>query len=88
MQQAVAVPVGVLAGLAVLMFIFMFWWFPRHWQKGVRMDMAEVDARKREREQFAMDHGQLEAQNGAGMVNVDGKVPVMPKAYIAPVTPY
>lgn len=85
MQQAVAVPVGVLAGLAVLMFIFMFWWFPRHWQKGVRMDMEEVDQARRERE-LTMSQTTSELEGQGGNVNVEAKV--MPKAYIAPVTPY
>lgn len=80
MQQAVAIPVGVLAALAVAMFVFMFWWFPRHWQKGVRMDMAEYDQARRERE-AAMEEGAA-----GGNVNVEPKI--MPKAYIAPVTPY
>lgn len=83
MQAAVAIPVGILAGISVLMFIFMFWWFPRHYQKGIKMDMAEHAAVRRE----------MEANAEAGLAapppayTAEGK-PMPPRGYLAPVTPY
>jgi hypothetical protein len=37
-----AIPVGVLGGLVVAGFIFMWWWFPRAWQKGTNSDHNEI----------------------------------------------
>jgi len=45
-----AVPVGVLSAICVAMFVFIWWWFPRHYQKGVRADMAMYDEQRRQRE--------------------------------------
>ncbi|KAJ9658775.1 hypothetical protein H2198_003521 [Neophaeococcomyces mojaviensis] len=50
MAVAWAIPVGVLAGLCVAMFIFIWWWFPRHYKKGIAMDMAMYDEQRQERE--------------------------------------
>jgi len=47
-QTAVVLPVAVLASLAVAIFVFVFWWFPRKYKKGVAMDMAEVDEARRQ----------------------------------------
>ncbi|KAK5129793.1 hypothetical protein LTR08_002813 [Meristemomyces frigidus] len=81
---AYAVPVGALGGIAVAMFIFICWWFPRHYKKGVKMDQAEVDASRRERGLAALNElGQ--AQPGTEAVP---HVKPMPKIYLAPVTPY
>jgi len=45
-----AIPVGVLAALCSACFIFIWWWFPRHYQKGVQADMDRVDEERRQRE--------------------------------------
>ena len=37
-----AVPVGVLAAICGVALIFVIWWFPRTWQKGVNADMTKV----------------------------------------------
>lgn len=37
-----AIPVGVLGGLIACMLVFMWWWFPRAWQKGVNSDVREA----------------------------------------------
>ncbi|OQO11035.1 hypothetical protein B0A48_05290 [Cryoendolithus antarcticus] len=39
-----AVPVGVLAGIVVVGFVFTWFWFPHAWQRGVNSDTREVDA--------------------------------------------
>jgi len=54
-----ALPVGVLAGICVLMFAFFWWWFPRHWAKGVQADIDEVDEARRQRE-LAAQGGDVE----------------------------
>lgn len=38
-----AIPVGVLGGIVVISFIFVWMWFPRAWQKGVNHDTREVN---------------------------------------------
>jgi len=52
-KTAVALPVGILAGLCVAMFIFIWWWFPRHYRKGITSDMREVDEARANREREA-----------------------------------
>ncbi|TKA24218.1 hypothetical protein B0A50_05982 [Salinomyces thailandicus] len=39
-----AIPLGVLAVVVVLGFLFVWWWFPRLLLKGQRSDMDAVDA--------------------------------------------
>lgn len=43
MAKAWAIPVGVLGAICVAMFVFIWWWFPRHYRKGVTADMDRVD---------------------------------------------
>lgn len=51
------------------------------------MDMAEIDQARRERE-IGMSEQQAAEGQAQGVVNVEGKTTVVPRAYIAPVTPY
>ncbi|KIW10127.1 hypothetical protein PV08_11087 [Exophiala spinifera] len=37
------VPAGILGGLAGVMLLFIWWWFPRTWNKGVRQDNDRLD---------------------------------------------
>jgi hypothetical protein len=84
----VVVPVGVLAGLSVAMFIFIWIWFPRHWRKGVAMDQAIMDEERRQREiGLANLNAQPRGHDGLATPNSSIKPP-MPRAYIAAVTPY
>ncbi|KAF2165663.1 hypothetical protein M409DRAFT_23953 [Zasmidium cellare ATCC 36951] len=34
-----AVPVGVFAALAIVCFVFVWWWFPRAWNRGNKKDV-------------------------------------------------
>jgi len=56
-NNAVIVPVAVLASICVAMFVFVWWWFPRHYRKGVNQDMAIIDAERAGRD---ATHGELE----------------------------
>ena len=38
-----AVPVGVLGAIVVVGFLFVWWWFPRAWNRGVTKDQEEVN---------------------------------------------
>ena len=79
-----ATPVGVLAGLAVAMFVFIWWWFPRHYRKGIQDDMDRVDEAKRQRELAV-----AEAEARGEHIDLEAQQPKQaPKAYIAPVTAY
>ena len=60
-----ALPVGILAGLCVLMFVFIWWWFPRAYKKGVRADMDRVDDDRRTREAYDAAQRDLEMQADA-----------------------
>lgn len=85
----VALPVGILAGLAAAMLIFVCWWFPRHYKKGVALDMARVDEERAQREAAERgEGGQLEMGNTQDASSADTRPKVVPRAYIAPVTPY
>lgn len=42
-NNAIVVPVAVLASICVVMFVFIWWWFPRHYRKGVQQDLDIMD---------------------------------------------
>lgn len=54
---AAAIPAGVLGGICVICFIFIWWWFPRHYKKGMKMDQMEVDEDRRQLAEYSMNHG-------------------------------
>lgn len=56
-NAAAAVPAGVLGGICVICFIFIWWWFPRHYKKGMKLDMVEVDEDRRQLEDYTARHG-------------------------------
>ncbi|EXJ72854.1 uncharacterized protein A1O5_04002 [Cladophialophora psammophila CBS 110553] len=67
-NNAVVVPVAVLAALSVAMFVFICWWFPRHYKKGVEQDMNIMDNERAERNEIHVDMGhqaQLIGEDGA-----------------------
>ena len=70
-----AVPVGVLSAICITAFAFVWWYIPRAYKKGVKADMARVDASKAAAAQRALElrergeEGDLEAGEG-------GKEPV------------
>ena len=69
MAPSWAVPVGVLSGICVAMFVFIWWWFPRHWRKGVQADMDRVDEDRRQRAAYLaqqeQNRGDVETGTGA-----------------------
>jgi len=79
-----AVPVGVLAAIAVACLVFVWWWFPRYYQKGVQADMDRVDEDRRQRE-LAAQHldGDLElgGEGGAGAPKKPTTFKYNPPAY-------
>lgn len=82
-NAAVAVPCGVLGGLVVVMFAFIWWWFPRTYRKGIAMDMAEVDEARRQRA--------LPSETVHGVPEVTGSADTKPQpklTYIPPVAGY
>lgn len=85
---------GLTGGLALAMFIFICWWFPRHWKKGNAMDIAEYEEEKRAREAyFAMIAEQRAAAERDGKT-VDasqleaGVAKPPPRVYVPPVAGY
>ncbi|KAK0101593.1 hypothetical protein ONS95_006756 [Cadophora gregata] len=88
----VIVPVAVLASIGVCMFIFMCWFFPRAWAKGVASDRAEFDEAKRRRE--LAEETAVGSETDVELGDVGGNrtagraVPQMPARYVPPVTPY
>jgi hypothetical protein len=45
-NNAIVVPCAILGSIAVGMFAFICWWFPRAWAKGQTADMREHAARR------------------------------------------
>lgn len=43
------IPVAVLSSICVVALAFVWWYIPRAWNKGVRADMARIDANRAER---------------------------------------
>lgn len=66
-SKAAAIPVGTLVGLAVVMFIFIWWWFPRHYQKGIHKDMINADLERREMDE-AVEQLRQQRQQETGEV--------------------
>ena len=86
MKSSVALPVGILAALAVAMFIFICWWFPRHYKKGVKADMDEVDEDRRLRQAY---EAQMELQARAGAPPPVYEAKPQPRlTYVPPVAGY
>lgn len=86
-----ATPVGVLAGICVAMFIFIWWWFPRAYKRGVKLDMERVDEENRQRALYRAQQEDLEAgtENPAaeGVVTADGETaPAPPPPAYKPTT--
>ena len=70
-NNAVVVPCAVLGSIAVCMFAFIFWWFPRAWARGNAEDMREYDERRQQRER-EMD---LESVSGETAIGKDIRTP-------------
>ncbi|KAK4936523.1 hypothetical protein LTR10_022630 [Elasticomyces elasticus] len=52
-----AMPAGVLGGLCAAMILFIWWWFPRTWKRGVAQENAELDGvGSAERREQAVSH--------------------------------
>lgn len=49
-----------------MMFIFIWWWFPRHYRKGVQMDMDRVVAERQARERALERSGEVNRDVEAG----------------------
>jgi len=90
MKSSAALPIGVCGGLAVAMFIGICWWFPRHYKKGLKMDMDEIDETRRQRDAHAM---RVDAEERGRVEELDAPPPVyeakQPRlTYIPPVAGY
>ena len=59
--SSVVVPVAVLASICVAMFVFVWWWFPRHYRQGVEQDMNIIDGERADRDAV---HAGLDGANG------------------------
>ncbi|KAK5172796.1 uncharacterized protein LTR77_002916 [Saxophila tyrrhenica] len=55
----------ILAGLCVCMFLFIWWWFPRMYKKGIRADMDRVDEDNRMRVLHENEQADIEAARRA-----------------------
>lgn len=90
-SNAVVVPVAVLAAIAVCMFAFVCWWFPRAWTQGQTADMREYAERTRQRD-LELAASDIRAGEETDVPN--SEVPKMSNqaqvrsTYVPPVTPY
>lgn len=90
-SNAIVVPVAVLAAIAVCMFAFICWWFPRAWAKGQTADMREYAERTMQRDlELAASEtrtGDDTDVPGSETTKTDNQAQVR-SAYVPPVTPY
>jgi hypothetical protein len=68
-NSSVLVPVVTLASICVCMFVFIWWWFPRHYKKGLRQDVEIIDSEQAGRDAI---HAGLEGEG-------DNLAPARPK---------
>jgi hypothetical protein len=88
-NNSVVLPVAILSAVAAAMLVFIWWWFPRAWDRGTAQDRADIDAELRRRE--AVRRANIDAESGednAPEAPDANKAPPQPRAYVAPVTPY
>lgn len=52
-----AIPVGVLSAIVVASLVFVWWWFPKAYRKGVKADMDRVDQEREMRDRHRAEHG-------------------------------
>lgn len=62
-NNAVIVPCAILGAIAVCMFIFICWWFPRAWAKGQTLDMREFADNQERQRQRDLELGANESTN-------------------------
>lgn len=72
-NNAIVVPVAVLAAISVAMFVFIWWWFPRHYRKGVDMDLAIMDDEQRQMSMSSQDPTQ---QQPRGPMTLEERVAI------------
>lgn len=78
--------------MAICMFIFICWWFPRAWSRGNAIQNASYDEQRIQRQQAAQrvldEEASVELADDVGKkANVSVK-PQMPRGYVPPVTAY
>jgi hypothetical protein len=64
-NNAVLVPCVTLGAIAVCMFIFMCWWFPRTWARGQSADMKEQADNAEMRRQMQRDMESADADDSS-----------------------
>jgi hypothetical protein len=89
-NNSIVVPCAVLASIAICMFAFICWWFPRAWAKGQAYDMREhADNAERRRRDLELAAGETATSEQSG--NPGGKMSAPPvrSTYVPPVvTPF
>ena len=79
------------------MLIFIWWWFPRTWNKGNAQERAIIDEQIRQQRERQMALDQMAAQQAAEGGTHDPEAPpvyaatappVKPQGYVPPVTPF
>ena len=82
-----ALPVGILAGICGIMFIGVWYFFPKYYKRGIKMDMDRVDEERRQRELHAQQNGDVELGEGVEGTAAPPKKPTTfqytPPAYTA-----
>ena len=90
-NNAVIIPIAVLSAIVGVSLIFVWWWFPRTWNKGNAEDRRDIDDHlQQQREILARRQEAAESEDGdVEMQNPAVKMPpIKPRNYVPPVTPY
>ncbi len=91
-NNAVIIPIAVLSAIVGVSLIFVWWWFPRTWNKGNAEDRRDIEEHLRQQREI-LARRQQEAQTNEDD-NVEAQLPavkmppVAPRNYVPPVTPY
>ena len=92
-NNAVVIPIAVLSAIVGVSLIFVWWWFPRTWNKGNAEDARDMEQHlQQQREILARRQAAAESEDANADVEMQNPAvkmpPVAPKNYVPPVTPY
>ncbi|KIN00089.1 hypothetical protein OIDMADRAFT_19356 [Oidiodendron maius Zn] len=89
-NTAIVVPCVVLASIAVCMFVFVWWWFPRTWAKGQSIDMKQYAENAQRRRDLEMVASETATGGHTGIPGTRAhEIPQGRSTYVPPaITPY
>ena len=73
-SKSAVIPIAALSSIVGVMLIFIWWWFPKWYKKGVQADQDDIDRmRARQREMAAARAAESEASGGEANGDVEAQ---------------